>query len=140
MRCSKSTFMHINNRMQQGMPLYYLLKTVNYRPGTEVCKALVSRHAQSKNYDLRAREFRPLSHDLFYSIQEIALRGNLPSCANREHPSLYQVSNSLYRRVLPLTSVATDRSSAPVVLGHNRAMRSNRISRSTLILLGSEPK
>lgn len=33
------------------------------------------------------------------------------------------------------TSVATDRSSAPVVLGHNRAIRSKRISRSTLILL-----
>jgi hypothetical protein len=32
------------------------------------------------------------------------------------------------------TSVATERSSAPVVLGHRRAMRSNRMSRSTLIL------
>jgi len=31
-------------------------------------------------------------------------------------------------------SVATDRSSAPVELGHNRAIKSKRISRSTLIL------
>jgi hypothetical protein len=31
-------------------------------------------------------------------------------------------------------SVATDLSSAPVVFGHRRAMRSNRMSRSTLML------
>jgi hypothetical protein len=34
----------------------------------------------------------------------------------------------------PLTSVATDLSSAPVALGQRRAMRSNRMSRSTLML------
>lgn len=33
-----------------------------------------------------------------------------------------------------LTSVATDRSSAPVVFGHKRAIRSNRMSLSTLML------
>jgi hypothetical protein len=32
------------------------------------------------------------------------------------------------------TSVATERSSAPVVLGHNLAIKSKRIPRSTLIL------
>ena len=32
------------------------------------------------------------------------------------------------------TSVATERNSAPVVLGHNRAIKSKRIPRSTLIL------
>lgn len=40
----------------------------------------------------------------------------------------------------PLTSVATERNSAPVVFGHKRAMRSNRISLSTLILLKGERK
>lgn len=32
------------------------------------------------------------------------------------------------------TSVATDLNSAPVVLGHKRAIKSNRMSRSTLML------
>jgi hypothetical protein len=36
---------------------------------------------------------------------------------------------------IKLTSVATDRSSAPVVFGHSRAIRSNRMSLSTLMLM-----
>ena len=37
-------------------------------------------------------------------------------------------------------SVATERNSAPVVFGHNRAMRSNRIFLSTLMLYKSSAK
>lgn len=46
----------------------------------------------------------------------------------RSCQSASEIANSLR------TSVATDLSSAPVVLGHRRAIRSKRISRSTLML------
>lgn len=54
---------------------------------------------------------------------------NMPAC-KRKHVRQW---HGTQHRVIH-TSVATDLSSAPVVFGHRRAIRSNRISRSVLIL------
>ena len=48
---------------------------------------------------------------------------------------LYTSGSNDKRKKYP--SVATGRSSAPIVFGRRRAMRSNRMSRSTLILVQS---
>lgn len=60
----------------------------------------------------------------------LARIANMPAYESRQRQS-----NSIFSPLQKgLTSVATDLSSAPVVFGHNRAIRSNRMSLSTLIL------
>jgi hypothetical protein len=83
----------------------------------------------------RGGEFRSLPDDLLNCIQKVSLRCHLPPGTYGKHPCLQN-----HVRVKPApanslrTSVATDLNSAPVVLGHRRAIKSNRISRSTLML------
>jgi hypothetical protein len=87
---------------------------------------------------LRAREFRALPDDLLNGIKKVTFSGDLAPRTYSKHASLHvtrdETTNSILLDILLLTSVATDRNSAPVVFGHNRAMRSNRMLLSTLIL------
>lgn len=83
----------------------------------------------------RRGKFRSLPNDLFNRIQKVSLCCHLPPGTDSKHTCLQnrvrvkpEHTNSLR------TSVATDLNSAPVVLGHKRAIKSNRMSRSTLIL------
>ena len=85
---------------------------------------------------VRAGEFGALPDDLLNGIKEVPFSSNLAPCTYGKHASLHvdcetmQGSNDVRLH----TSVATDRNSAPVVFGHKRAIRSNRMSLSTLIL------
>ena len=88
---------------------------------------------------LRACKLRALLDYLLNSIEEVTRGGNLPPSANSEHTGLDGKERHFHTLLMTqhiLTSVETDRSSAPVVLGHNRAIKSKRMSRSTLILEG----
>ncbi len=82
----------------------------------------------------RARNLGTLSTHLLHCVKKVAFRRNSPTSAYSEHTSLLSSSRPDYARKLLNTSVATDRNSAPVVLGQSLAMRSKRMSRSTLML------
>jgi hypothetical protein len=88
---------------------------------------------------IRARELCPLPHHFVDCVQEITFRRYLSARTNRKHTRLgaKMISGEIALSKKAPTSVATDLSSAPVLFGQRRAMRSNRIPRSTLMLLGS---
>ena len=75
-----------------------------------------------------------MSYHLLDGVKKVALRRNFPTSAYCKHTSLADHQDGINAGTLLNTSVATDRNSAPVVLGQSLAMRSKRMSRSTLML------
>ena len=115
----------------QGKEILYF----SYTPDTAGCtESQAPSQSMEKKYS-RGGEFRSLPDDLLNRIQKVSLRCHLPPGTYGKHPCL---QNHIRVKPAPvnslLTSVATDLNSAPVVLGHRRAIKSNRISRSTLML------
>jgi hypothetical protein len=110
------------------------VKYSNCRLDIEVYKTRQHHGDREKEVNLRARKLGTLPDHFLHSVQKVSLRSDLSAGTDGKHASLFKVNYGFRSITNDHTSVATDRSSAPVVLGHNLAIKSKRISLSTLML------
>jgi hypothetical protein len=125
--------------------MYYIRKlseqTVNLiihlvkRPGSRRSQSLDSRGEGGQEVTYVLENFVPCLTTFSTASRKSRSVATLRRARIANMPAWTMVSDNAKLSDITLhTSVATDRNSAPVVFGHKRAMRSNRISLSTLIL------